>query len=79
MTSNGVHAKDWATIQKEWTAAGQGHVFAHFNELKPAEATALVQRLSKLDPALISKQLETSRAAAGQVCVQKYAHMTRRH
>lgn len=53
---------DVKELRAEWTAAGQGHVFAHVDELSASEKEALFKQLKSVKPALVVKQLEQSRA-----------------
>lgn len=59
---------EFEELKQRYEAAGQGQVFAFFNELKPIEKTQLFHQLSSFDPnrinELADKVLNPSKAAA---------------
>jgi UDP-glucose 4,6-dehydratase len=51
---------EWASLKQEWTAAGQGHVFAHESTLSVEERGALLADLKQFQPARLSLQFTTA-------------------
>jgi UDP-N-acetylglucosamine/UDP-N-acetylgalactosamine diphosphorylase len=47
--------KDTESLRNKYETAGQGHVFAYFDDLKPNEKAQLFQQLSSFDPNRINE------------------------
>ncbi|WFD40620.1 uncharacterized protein MJAP1_003608 [Malassezia japonica] len=50
-------------LQSQYHAAGQGHVFAFWDKLSPAEQGELTEQLEKIDPARINDTVKAALAA----------------
>lgn len=50
-------------LQRQYHAAGQGHVFAFWDKLSPAEQGELTEQLEKIDPARINDTVKAALAA----------------
>lgn len=52
--------EEFQQLQKKYTDAGQGHVFAFVDELQPAEKTRLFHQLTAFDPSRINELANTA-------------------
>ncbi|KAJ5180821.1 hypothetical protein N7492_004031 [Penicillium capsulatum] len=52
--------EEFQELQKKYTDAGQGHVFAFVDELQPAEKTRLFHQLTNFDPSRINELANTA-------------------
>jgi UDP-N-acetylglucosamine/UDP-N-acetylgalactosamine diphosphorylase len=53
-------AEELQTLQKQYSDAGQGHVFAFFDELSPVEKTRLFHQLAGFNPTRINELATTA-------------------
>lgn len=53
-------AEEFQTLQKKYTDAGQGHVFAFVDELQTVEKSALFHQLANFDPSRINELADTA-------------------
>lgn len=56
-------AQEISALRQKYEAAGQGQVYAFFDELSPADQSSLHHQLSTIDPARVNQIFQTATAA----------------